>query len=258
VFDLLVDGMLHQRIVPPEDARSIEFGDLPSGEHLIELYLPSQYVQLELQTLRIDTGATAKPWIDTRPRWIAYGSSITHCRHAAGPSETWPALVAARCGLNLTCLGYGGNCHMEPMVARMIRDLPASYISLKVGINIVSPQGGSYSDRTFRAALIGLIKTIRDGHPTTPMAVVSPIHAKDRERVENPIGMSLALARQRVAEAVDVLQQHGDQHLHYVNGLDLFGSELEPYLGDGVHPNAEGYRILADRYSDLVMPALGL
>jgi hypothetical protein len=257
-FDLLVDGRLHHRIVPPEDARSIEFSALPAGTHLLEMYLPSQYVQLELLALRIDASAVVEQRTDGRPRWIAYGSSITHCRHAAGPSETWPALVAARCGLNLTCLGYGGNCHMEPMVARLIRDLPASYISLKLGINMVGPLVGSYSDRTFRAGVIGLIKTIRDGHPTTPIAVVSPIHANDRETVPNSAGMSLALARQRIAEAIDVLRQYGDQQLHYVDGLDLFGSEFESYLEDGVHPNAEGYRILADRYCDLVMPQLGI
>ena len=27
--------------------------------------------------------------------------------------------------LDLTCLGYGGQCHLDPIVASMIRDLPA-------------------------------------------------------------------------------------------------------------------------------------
>ena len=62
----------------------------------------------------------------------------------------------------------------------MIRDLPADAIGLKLGINMTS---GSVSDRTCRALAIGLIKTIRDGHPDTPLAVVSPIcHPRMRQR----------------------------------------------------------------------------
>ena len=74
------------------------------------------------------------------------------------------------------------------MVGRMIRDLPADLIGLKLGINMMS---GSCNDRTFRAAAIGLIQTIRDGHADTPMAVVSPIYNAPREQTPNPVGMSV-------------------------------------------------------------------
>jgi lysophospholipase L1-like esterase len=266
VYDLVVDGALHQRIAPPDDVGTIRFSGVPAGTHRIELYLPSQYVPVRLRSLAVDGGASVEPWIDTRPRWVTYGSSITHCRHAAGPSETWPAVVAARCDLNHTNLGYGGNCHLEPMVARMIRDLPADYITLKLGINTHS---GSLSDRTFRAAVLGVIATIRDGHPTTPLAVVSPIYCARLEQPEAanaatvgappaPAAMPLALMRQRIAEAVDVLRGRGDANLHYVDGLSLFGEADAAYLGDQVHPDADGYRLLGRRFADRVMPLLGV
>ena len=185
VFDLLVDGQLHQRVAPPDDAEFIRFEAIPDGRHLLELYLPSQYVPVVLRGLQIDDGAQVLASEDQRRRIVFYGSSITHCRHAAGPSETWPALVARQAGLHLTCLGYGGQCHLDPMVGRMVRDLPADLIGLKLGINMMS---GSYNDRTFRAAAIGLIKTIRDGHADTPMAVVSPIYNAPREQTPNAVG----------------------------------------------------------------------
>ena len=180
VFDLLVDGQLHQRVAPPDDAEFIRFEAIPDGRHLLELYLPSQYVPVVLRGLQIDDGAQALASEDQRRRIVFYG-----CRHAAGPSETWPALVACQAGLHLTCLGYGGQCHLDPMVGRMVRDLPADLIGLKLGINMMS---GSYNDRTFRAAAIGLIKTIRDGHADTPMAVVSPIYNAPREQTPNAVG----------------------------------------------------------------------
>ncbi len=253
VFDLVVDGQLQGRIAPVIDADSIQFDDLPHGEHRLELYLPSQYVPVVLRGFYIDAGASATAWIDDRKRIIFYGSSITHCRHAAGPSETWPAIVANRSNLHLTSLGLGGDCHLDPMFARTIRDLPADAIGLKLGINMT---GGSVNDRTFRAFVIGFIKTVRDGHAETPIAVVSPICHPPREETPNVVDMTLQIMRQRLVEAVDVLRGHGDNHLHYVDGLSLMGADDVHLYIDGIHPSAEGYRFLAEAYLREVMPKL--
>ena len=254
VFDLLVDGQLHQRVEPGMEAATVSFDGLPAGERRIELYLPSQYAPVTVRALRIDAGATAAAVPDRRKRVVFYGSSITHCRHAAGPSETWPALVARRFGLHLTSLGYGGDCHMDPVVGRMIRDLPADCIGLKLGINMMS---GSVSDRTFRALAIGLIETIREGHPDTPLAVVSPICHPPNETTENAVGMTLALMRQRLEEACALFTARGDRNVHYVDGLRLMGPGEVHLYADGIHPSAEGYRYLAAAYAREVMPKLG-
>ena len=256
VFDLLIEGELHQRVAPPADADSIGFEDLPGGEHRLELYLPSQYAPVIITGLKIDVGATVQRWPDERRRIVLYGSSITHCRHAAGPTETWPALVARQFDLNLTCLGYGGDCHMDPMVGRMIRDLPADYIGLKIGINMMG--AASASDRTFRALAIGLIQTIRDGHPNTPLALVSPICHPPNETTQSAAGMTLQLMRQRLAEACDVLRAHGDANLHYVDGLSVMGPDDVGLYIDGIHPSSEGYRFLAAGWAREVAPKLGL
>ena len=256
VFDLLVDGQLHQRLAPSMEAESILFSDLPPGEHRFELYLPSQYAPVVIRSLQIDAGASVKAWQDKRRRIVFYGSSITHCRHAAGPCETWPALVARKFDLHLTSLGYGGDCHMDPIVARMIRDLPADYIGLKLGINMMGAV--SASDRTFRALAIGLIQTIRDGHPDTPLAVVSPICHPPNEATDNAAGMNLQRMRQRLSEACELLRGHGDNNLHYVDGLSLMGADDVGLYIDGIHPSAEGYRFLAAAWAREVGPKLGL
>ena len=253
-YDLLIDARLHQRIDAAETTGTVCFTQLPAGEHRLEIYLPQSHPS-RMAALRIDAGASVTPWRGDRPRWIAYGSSITHAVRAAGPSETWPALVASRFGLSLTCLGFGENCHLEPMVARLIRDLPADYISLCVGINVYA---GSLTGRTFRSAVIGLISIIRERHEQTPMAVVSPICSPPRESKPGACGMSLQDMRCEVAEAVDRMRRHGDEHLHYVNGLDLFGPGLAHHMPDKLHPDAEGNRRLAEQYAKIVMPMLGL
>lgn len=255
VFDLVVDGGLHQRIAPPHDVGRITFTDLPEGERLIELYLPTQYAPVRVHGLAIDAGASAKPWTDPRPRWLAYGSSLTHCRHAAGPSECWPALVASRFGLNHVNLGYGGQEHLEPIMAETIGGLPLDYISLCCGGNVHAM--GSYSGRTFRAAVIGFIRVIRRQQPRTPIVVCSCLWL-ERGGDANCHGLTLDDHAAMTRDAVEALTRCGDEHLLFQEGPAMFGPADRHLLADGVHPNAEGYRLVARRYGDIVMPRLGL
>ena len=102
-IDLYCDGQFHGS-ASLTGQESFLFEALPSGEKLIELWLP-QFGEVRLRFLELSPGATIAPYEDLRPRWVAYGSSITHCRTAERPGETWPAIVAREHGLNLTCLG---------------------------------------------------------------------------------------------------------------------------------------------------------
>ena len=124
-------------------AHTVKFEGLPGGEKVIELWLPT-IGGCNISKLEIDEGATAAVAPDSRPRWLTYGSSITHCMGldpsgtARSPSRCWPAVCAQKAGVHLTNLGYGGQCHMDQAVARMIRDLPIKPdgFSFKLGINI--------------------------------------------------------------------------------------------------------------------------
>ena len=243
-LDLCCDGRLVQS-VDLSGCDGFRFDDLPPGEMLIELWLP-QFGQFRLRSLTLNARATVAPFVDQRPRWITYGSSITQCRTAERPTQTWPAIVARERGLNLTCLGYGGQCHLDPMVARMIRDLPADYLSMCLGINIYG--AASLSPRSFRPAIIGTVQTVREQHPDTPLALLSPIFSPPRETTPNAVGFTLQAMRQEVAAAVETLRAHGDRHVHYVDGLRIFGPEHAYHLPDNLHPDAEGYKIMGRNF----------
>lgn len=249
-FDLLVDGELHGRVKQPCTNGSVRFEDLPEGAHRLELYLP-QFSPVRVQRLAVDAEASVEAYCDSRPRWTIYGSSITHCRAASGPSETWPALVANKCGLNLTCLGFGGNCHIEPMVARMIRDLPADLITLKLGINCIS---GSLGARTFPAAVLGLVQVIREKHPETPIAFVSPIAYPPHETEPNFVGYTIEMMRRDIEDVHQRLLEAGDPNLIYVNGLEVFDADLiAQYATDQCHPNGDGIEVMAENFDRAVM-----
>ncbi len=238
------------------------FEGLPEGPKELELWLP-QFGTFGLAGIEIDAGATLETW---RPagrsggksggrRWVTYGSSITQCRQADGPTQTWPALVARSLQLDLVCLGYGGQCHLDPMVARLIRDTPADLISICCGINIHG--ASSLGPRTFLPAVLGTVRTTRDKHPTTPLLLISPIFGVQREVEANAVGFKLPAMRAEVARAVDLLRDHGDAHLTYLDGLSLLGEADSHLLPDTLHPNTEGYALMAKRLTPVLAKLLG-
>jgi hypothetical protein len=215
----------------------------------IELWLP-QFGTFQLRSLELSDGASVARHEDARKKWITYGSSITQCRAASSPSFTWPGVVARGMDFNLTCLGYGGQCHLDSMIARVIRGLPADYLSMCVGINIYG--SGSLNERSFKPALIGFVQIVREGHPDTPFVVMSPIFSPPRETAKNTVGFTLDGMRGEAEEAVARLQAQGDKNLHYVNGLEVFGSDLAHLLPDELHPSAEGYKLMGQNFLERV------
>jgi len=250
LFDLTTHDTLVATATLPAGGTQVRFGDLPHGCNVMEIWLPIAQ-PTRLRSLFMDDGTELLPSPDSRPRWITYGSSITHCHAAHSPSRTWPAVAARSRGLNLTSLGYGGNCQMDPLVAMMIRDLPADLISLKVGVNLWRD---SASQRTFRPLLIGMVRLIREKHPSIPIAVVSPILSPPREETPGLTGMTLRMMREELEVAVEQLRSCGDRNVRYFNGLELLGEDLvADCLPDLLHPNGDGYERIGHRFAERVV-----
>lgn len=214
-----------------------------------------QYGTVRVGSVHVSAAGRAKALVRAAdsvgtPRWTAYGSSITQCRTAPGPTETWPALVASNLGWDLLCLGFGGQAHLDQVVARSIRDAPADIITLCVGVNI---QGAaSLSARTLGSSLAEFIRTIRDGQPLTPIVVISPICCPDRDSTPNAVGLTLGATRAIVNSIVEDLQDEGDMHLGVVDGLTVLGSADASLLADGLHPDPGGYRLMAERLAPIL------
>ena len=241
LFDLTTDDARLATATLAPQASAVRFESLPAGDKVLELWFPT-HRETRIRGLAVDDGARLEPAPDRRPRWITYGSSITHCAAAHSPSRTWPAVAARLRGLNVTSLGYGGQCHMDTLVARIIRDRPAAFISLKLGINMM---GATATLRTYRPQAIAMVRLIREKHPRTPIALVSPIISPPREETPGTTGMTLRIMRQELEAAVDRLRQCGDNRVFYVDGLKLFGPDLvADYLPDLLHPNGDGYEIM--------------
>ena len=247
---------------------TLSFGPLPAGRKEVELWLPHG-AQVELIALRAD-GPVHAPAPETRPRWLHHGSSISHCTEAETPLGTWPVVAARLAGVDVLNLGLAGNAMVDPFTARAIRDTPADLISLKLGINVVN--GDTMRLRAFEPAVHGFLDTVRDGHPGTPLLLISPIICpmveerpgptlysvdEDGARHFRTTGDPAAVADGALTLSVirDVLRgivadrAADDPNLHYLDGRELFGTADVADLPDALHPNAAGYRRMGERFA---------
>jgi hypothetical protein len=257
----------------PGEASTLQFTDLAAGMKTVEIWLP-QNGSVELRGLRIEAGAEIERTEVTRPRWVHYGSSISHGMEASGPSHTWPGTAARIAGLHLTNLGVAGQCQLDPGVARVIRDGAFDLISLKLGVNVINLD--TMRDRVFGPAVHGFLDTIREGKPKTPILLVSPVicpSAEDHPGPTIPVkggiwvpprgpelsygALSLRRIREMLEWIVAARRLEGDTNLHYLNGLELFGPDDVRDLPDGLHPNAAGLVRMGERFAAKAFGACG-
>ena len=90
-FDLTIDGDLAQTASVRRGEGHAVFDAIPGGRKVVELWLPQRRL-VALSHLDVDGGCEVRVVPDTRPRWVTYGSSITHCGGATvrhGPGRRW-------------------------------------------------------------------------------------------------------------------------------------------------------------------------
>jgi hypothetical protein len=290
VYELLVDGRLAGRAgvgggslltmdmatgaVTHEEgpAGTVRFAGLPDRAKDVEIWLP-HLETTELVALRTD--APVEPLGDRGRRvWLHHGSSISHGSGADGPTGTWPAVAALSAGVELVNLGLGGSAMLDPFTARAMRDTDADLISVKIGINLVN--GDVMRLRSFTPAVHGFLDTIREGHPTTPLLVVSPVLCPIHESTPGPGAvdpealregrmqfvatgdpadtasgrLTLVVIREALSRIV-AQRAADDPHLHHLDGRALYGPDdaAELPLPDALHPDARTHRRMGERFA---------
>lgn len=242
------------------------------GERDVVLWLPHD-AGVRISSVRATrggrpTGIRPSP-VTPSARWVHHGSSISHGGSATLPTGTWPARVADTLGLDLVNLGFGGNAMLDPATARTIARTPADAITLELGVNIVG--GDAMRARTFVPAVHGFLDLVREGHPETPIVLLSAfgcaalegepgplragadgrVAASPRERTPGDGTLTLQVTRALLAEVVRSREPH-DPRIGMVDGLRLLGAHEGRFLPDGLHPEDEGYALIARRFVDLV------
>ncbi len=178
--------------------------------------------------------------------------------------------------MELINLGFSGSALLDPFTARALRDTPADLISVKLGINLVNTD--LMRLRAFGPAVHGFLDTVREGHPDTPLLVVSPILCPIHEDTPGPSApdftalsegrlrfraagdpaeraygkLTLGVIREELARIVRE-RAAGDPQLHHLDGRDLYGDSdfAELPLPDDLHPDAAAHRRIGERFAAL-------
>lgn len=291
VFDLRVDGELVQQksalggrimriaMAPPSmalepgEVQVLRFESLAAREKLVEIWLPHDEMT-ELVALRAD--AELVP-VEPGKVWLHHGSSISQGSNATSPTGIWPAVAATLAGVDLVSMGFGGNALLDSFTARAMRDTEADFISVKMGINLVNLD--LLRMRAFGPALHGFLDTIREGHPETPLVVVSPIYCPIHETTPGPgqfdFGalaegrllfraegnaddvakgkLTLVTIRQKM-QAIIAQRAASDANIHYLDGLELYGADDNARLPlpDELHPDSATHALIGRRFAEKV------
>jgi hypothetical protein len=289
IYDLVVDGALAGHATGsgghvleidlatggaeyrPGPVGTVRFDGLADTVKDVEIWLPWNEAT-ELVALRTDAPVEPAPE-SGRPVWLHHGSSISHGSNAASPTTTWPALAAAAGGVDLVNLGLAGSALVDGFTARVMRDTPADLISVKLGINVVNHD--AMRQRVFTAAVHGFLDTVREGHPDTPLLVVSPICCPIHEDAPGPsvpsfgpdgirfeaggdpaeVGsgkLTITVIRDELARIV-AARSAADPHLYYRDGRELYGPADNAVLPlpDELHPDADSQRLIGERFGAL-------
>jgi len=269
---LLIDMTTGAVSTQPGAVDTLTFDDLPAGSKRVEIWLPHMEMT-ELVALRTDQPIEALPSAD-RPVWQHYGSSISQGSNADHPLGAWVMVAAGLGGVDIVNMGLSGSALLDPFVARTMRDLPAGLLSMKVGINLVNTD--LMRLRAFRPAVHGFLDTLRDGHPDTPLVLMSPVYCAIHENTPGPGAfdmdalakgtvlfratgdpaevaagkLTLTVIRQTLAEIANERAAH-DPNLYYLDGLDLYGpADFEELpLADNLHPSTAAHQRIGERFA---------
>lgn len=290
MYDIHLDGaLLTQRVASPAEHSSAASGestepwrvsvdDLPGTDQHLEIWLPYQE---PTELIEIHSDAPVRPAPPSGPRWVHHGSSISHGFNSIGASHAWPAVAARSRGLDLLNLGLAGHAMLDQFTARSIRDLPADIISLKLGINVVNAD--TFRLRSFSPAVHGFLDTVRDGHPETPLLLITPIWCGIHEHTPGPAlstdhtaedgtvrrifsatgdpadvaagRLTLSVVRAEL-ERIVAQRQSTDPALRLIDGLSLYGAADAAALPlpDDLHPDTATHQLIGERFATQAFP----
>ena len=253
-LDVYVDGKYHGSAGAKGAGAAAEvvlFQGVEKKEHEIMIYLPNRQ-EIVIRAIGVDKGTKfGKPeHTFAAPLPIVYyGSSVCQGHGAQHAGMSYEAILARELNLDFVNLGFGGAGKAEEVVVKLVNAIPACCYVFDLGKSY-----GAQDMTPFKL----MLEAIRKAHPDTPMLCLTPITSAREVKDESYSKRSIH-DRTVMREAVEAFVKDGGRNVQLVQGEDLLGFKDHAGLSkDGVHPQDEGYALIASRLSPLIRKALNL
>lgn len=215
--------------------------------HDYELILPYGDA-VEVLGVEVEAGARWEmPTPRPKVRWVAFGDSVTHGFTASSVAKSYPFQVAEARGWQVVNLGIGGRATMS-RDGDFLAGVRAEVFSVAIGVN--NWQGGTELE-VFKKNMIKLLQGLRNGHPDSPVYVITPLWVPpswNPKSTKYPLEAYRQVIRAVVAERNSV----GDARMRLVEGTSLIDHDAALFDKVAVHPNDAGFAQMAARLSQLM------
>ncbi|MEZ6135707.1 MAG: SGNH/GDSL hydrolase family protein [Pirellulaceae bacterium] len=180
-------------------------------------YLPL-YNGVESLSIGVAEGSKFEGLAPRKKPIVFYGTSITHGACASRPGIVHTAILGRRFDMPVVNLGFSGNGRMDLEVGEYLCQIDAAVYVIDCLPNMQP------ADVTRKC--IPLVKQLRAARPDTPIVLVEDrrftndwiLPAKHDFHSQNHAALKAA---------VEELKSEGVQHLLYINGDELYGSDSE-------------------------------
>ena len=178
-------------------------------------------------------------------RFIMYGSSITHGCFAMAQNNTYVYQISRKLGYDVYNFGFGGSCMLEKEVCDYLsengtekNDRKWDFAVMELGINTLT----AMDHKEFARRAKYLLDVMRDKNPTTKF-FVTDIYPHLGEIDDNGVTKERRNALRR--------QLDGRDNIIFVPGSEIL-TDWSGLCTDGVHPNVEGIREIADNWYKII------
>ena len=219
--------------------------DMDGSAHECLLYLPLT-THLASVKVGVAEGSTleALPYPFGGGRIMIWGSSFTQGSGTTRPGLTYSAMIQRSTGLDILNAGMGGDCLMQPAVAKALCDADFDIFIIDAFSN--------GNPESMKKNFFGFIETVQSTHPGVPI-----IFQKTLYREKQNFNTEMAASEKAKAECADsllniALKKYKDIYVIQPNAT----SDTHDTTYDGTHPSEYGYRLWAESILPQLRPIL--
>ncbi len=177
---------------------------------------------------------------------VMYGTSIMQGGCASRPGMAHTNILQRMLNTEVVNLGFSGNAHLDPAIARLMATKEAGVYVIDVLPN--------NTIKSLSEKLEPFYRILRDAHPDTPILLVeSPMYP--RTKIDASYRKGIVALNGALRDFYHRLQGEGDSKVYYFESANILDPDCEGSI-DGIHFTDIGFRHFAEHLAPVIQSLL--